>query len=60
MLRGWEILVGAALIAGAIIFVGRWQIATGPGITSFRLDRWTGSVDSCVPQTYMHLKCGNQ
>jgi hypothetical protein len=55
------ILIGAALIATSILFIGRWQIsAIGYGYKGddassdtdmnavYRLDRWTGSIDYCV------------
>jgi hypothetical protein len=39
------IVIGAALIAGAILIVFRWEVAM-PGL--IRLDRWTGSVVHCT------------
>jgi hypothetical protein len=40
------ILVSGALIAAAVLFVGRWEvIASGPRM--YRLDRWTGAVAAC-------------
>jgi hypothetical protein len=38
------ILVGAVLIAAAILIVFRWEIAS-PGV--MRLDRWTGKIVLC-------------
>jgi hypothetical protein len=38
------IVVGAALIAAAILVAFRWEIAS-PGV--MRLDRWTGAVVLC-------------
>ena len=38
------IIIGAALIAAAILIVFRWEVAM-PGV--IRLDRWTGSVVHC-------------
>ena len=38
------IVIGAALIAAAILVVFRWEIAS-PGV--MRLDRWTGSIVLC-------------
>jgi hypothetical protein len=46
----WEILIGAALIAASIAWVGRWQISGIPGerIVAYRLDRWSGTIDYCI------------
>jgi hypothetical protein len=41
------IVIGAALIAVAILLVFRWEVAM-PGV--IRLDRWTGSVVHCTLQ----------
>jgi hypothetical protein len=41
------IIIGAALIAAAILFVFRWEIITGGGYSPLRLDRWTGKVTAC-------------
>jgi hypothetical protein len=44
------VLVGALIVAGAIVFVGRWQIAGGADPQRFeiyRLDRWSGHVEYC-------------
>ena len=41
-----SILGAAAIIAAAILFSMRWEIATGSS-AAFRLDRWTGAVDVC-------------
>ena len=56
----WVVLAGAALIAGSILFIGRYEItAAGYGFsggataadttdeTVFRLDRWTGEIRTC-------------
>jgi hypothetical protein len=40
------ILIGAALIAGAIAFTFRWEV-TGARDGLVRLDRWTGQVTAC-------------
>jgi len=42
----WELLVGAALIAGSIAITNRWQIAVAPA-QIYRLDRWSGTVTAC-------------
>jgi hypothetical protein len=44
------IILGAALIAGAILISLRWQIS---GMDAMRLDRWTGTVTQC--QTWINL-----
>lgn len=54
------VLIGAALIAGSIAATGRYQIsATSYGFMNgdnettgeavYRLDRWTGVIESCDP-----------
>ena len=40
------IVIGSALIAGAILVTGHWQITSAPN-TVFRLNRWSGEVVSC-------------
>jgi hypothetical protein len=40
------VLVGAAIIGAAMLFVFRWEIAIGSGQV-VRLDRWTGTVVAC-------------
>jgi hypothetical protein len=51
MANSIAILVGAAIIAGAILFVFRWDDSAARGAdgnpTVFRLDRWTGKVAIC-------------
>ena len=42
------IIIGAALIAVAILFVFRWQITATQDYGVIRLDRWTGSVTGCA------------
>jgi hypothetical protein len=44
------IVIGAALIAGAILFVFRYEIGPAAGGFVFRLDRWTGEVN-LIPNT---------
>lgn len=53
------IVLGAALIAGAIMFVGRYEVDSD-GPTPVRLDRWTGGVTLCVhpPNDFGTLVCG--
>jgi uncharacterized membrane protein AbrB (regulator of aidB expression) len=38
------IIFGAALVAGAVLFVFRWELAGAPPLL---LDRWTGAVVAC-------------
>jgi hypothetical protein len=40
------VLAGAALIAGSILFIGRYEISAGDGAVH-RLDRWTGEIEYC-------------
>jgi len=44
MNNAWAIIIGAVMIAVAILIVFRWEIAS-PGV--MRLDRWTGTVVLC-------------
>jgi hypothetical protein len=39
------ILIGAVIIAAAILIVFRWQLTADGSL----LDRWTGTVVGCVP-----------
>jgi len=39
--------VAGLLIAAAIAFTFRWELAAGPGLSASRLDRWTGRVVFC-------------
>jgi hypothetical protein len=41
------ILLGAALIGAAILFIFRYDVTNNPGGT-YRLDRWTGAVERCM------------
>ena len=67
MRAGWTVLAGAALIAASILFIGRWQIsAIGYGYkdgdddttkeTVYRLDRWTGQIESCFPNMNQNVE----
>jgi hypothetical protein len=40
------IIAAGALIAGAILFIFRWEMAAFGGQT-YRLDRWTGEIFAC-------------
>jgi hypothetical protein len=40
------VLIGAVLIAGAILFAGRWEMAVGDD-AAYRIDRWTGEIIGC-------------
>jgi hypothetical protein len=46
------IIVGAALIAAAILVTGHWQIIPPTGdlgaAVVLRLDRWTGTIEICM------------
>ncbi len=41
-----SVLAAGMLIASAILFTGRWELA-GVGGQPYRLDRWTGAVSAC-------------
>ena len=40
------LILSAALIAVALLFVFRWEVSSTSTLT-FRLDRWTGHVTMC-------------
>jgi hypothetical protein len=44
-----SILVGAALVALAILLTNHWDMATptGSNLTMMRLNRWTGTIEIC-------------
>jgi hypothetical protein len=44
-----SILVGAAMIAAALLFVFPWEITTPHVGLVYRLDRWTGNIALCQP-----------
>jgi hypothetical protein len=39
-------IIGAIIIAGAVLFAFRWEIAPA-GSMVYRLDRWTGQIQVC-------------
>jgi hypothetical protein len=44
------IIIAAAVIAAAILFVGRWELYPTPGSPAqpaLMLDRWSGTVHRC-------------
>lgn len=45
-MRALAVVIAGALVAGAILVVGRYQIVAAPGQV-FRLDRWAGTVKAC-------------
>jgi hypothetical protein len=44
---GIFIVIGAALIAASVAWIGRWEIFAQGGIV-YRLDRWHGDIVACV------------
>jgi hypothetical protein len=54
-----SILVGAAMIAAALLVVFRWEITTPHVGLVYRLDRWTGNVALCQPDSGSshHVQC---
>jgi hypothetical protein len=48
------IAFAGALIAAAILFIFRWEMAAFGGQT-YRLDRWTGEIFGCVATEKMRL-----
>jgi hypothetical protein len=47
MRTDFAILLGAALIGAAILFIFRYDVTNNPGGT-YRLNRWTGAVERCM------------
>ena len=47
MNSSWAILIGAALIAGAIAISGRFEIVMS-NYVAWRIDRWTGDILVCA------------
>ncbi len=59
----WETLVAAILVAASILFIGRYQISAigylspiGGAQVVYRLDRWTGKIDTCT-QSQDSIEC---
>jgi hypothetical protein len=48
-MSGAAIIVGAVLIAGAILLTNHWQVAENPADPGsvVRLNRWTGAMELC-------------
>lgn len=57
-MKTWAVVIAGALVAGAILVVGRWDVTQGP--TVLRLDRWTGDIAICYSDDSRlgHLRCG--
>jgi hypothetical protein len=49
MVQAAAIVVGAVLVAAAIMVTNHWTLQTGAAdfTTAVRLNRWTGSIDIC-------------
>ena len=47
MVQAAAIAVGAALIALAIMLTSHWTTTTSSAGQTFRLNRWTGSIEVC-------------
>ena len=41
------VLLSAAMIAGAVLVSGRYEIAATPAETVWRLDQWSGQLEYC-------------
>ena len=41
------ILGAGAMIAGALLFILRWEMVAGGRLDAYLLDRWTGKIVSC-------------
>lgn len=49
MSQSHSIIIGAALIAAAILVTNHWAIVSAPnGLIAARLNRWTGSIEVCA------------
>lgn len=49
------IIIAGALIAGAIALTNHWALVTGQDKPIMRMNRWTGTIASCLP---VHLSGG--
>jgi hypothetical protein len=57
MARAVAIFLGALVLAGAVVFVFRWQIAANASGV-YLLDRWSGHVAECrQPILGRQLEC---
>jgi hypothetical protein len=54
MERNISIVVGAAIIAAALVFIFRWEV-TAAGSTMVRLDRWSGEMVGCNVENQMFV-----
>lgn len=56
-MRTLAIVIAGALVAGAILVVGRWDVTQGQSV--LRLDRWTGDMAICYGDDSRpgHLHC---
>lgn len=55
---GAAILGGAVLLSGAILIVFRWELASSSHpTTTYRLDRWTGTVAACQRAGMYEVQC---
>lgn len=51
------IVLGAALIALAILFIFRWEIVSPSPAVTHRLDRWTGKIVFCHVSGNLEMDC---
>ena len=50
--RNFAIVIGAALIAAAVMITNHWELGFAHGndsSTTMRMNRWTGTISICVP-----------
>ena len=48
------IIIGATIIAGAMLYLARWDIRSGATGGVYLVNRWTGVVYVCDPQPDQH------
>ena len=53
------IVLAAFIIGAAILIAGRWSIAPhgGDSAVLYRLDRWTGQVETCLAPPLHEMVC---
>ena len=58
MERSISIIVGAAIIAAALVFIFRWEV-TPAGSTMVRLDRWSGEMVGCNVENQLFVNANS-
>jgi hypothetical protein len=46
------LVIGSTVIAGAVLWIGRWEMVSAPMGGTFMLDHWTGAMMQCTTIKY--------